>query len=324
VDYPDTQLYGFNHLSQHGIQAEYKDSNDIPLGRFLGFNIRHILMFFHTRRYDVVFGSSLLNTVILKKIFRTKTKFALLNISLNRLLRSNEGTFKIKFIKWLLKEIDGVVCLSRHQKEFLERMSVINPSKINFVPLGVDEKFYSPVYENRSETILSVGRDNGRDYKTIFKVARILKDTKFEIICSRRNIDGLGDIPENVTIKYDISKLDLKERYQKTKLLLLITHDDNHRDGADCSGQTVLLDAMASGLPVIASRKKCIEDYANDGKEIFLVDFYDKDDIFEKMLMLRDKNVRVNLAKSARRKVEKELSTSTMASKLSDVFKSII
>ena len=103
-------------------------------------------------------------------------------------------------------------------------------------------------------------------------------------------------------------------------MLLLITKEDNYLDGADCSGQTVLLDAMASGLPVIASHKSTISDYAKDTEDIILVDFYDTASIKDKINLLKDKSLRENLARNARRKVEEELSTKQMARGLSDVF----
>lgn len=328
VDYPDTQFYGLNHLSRFAVSAEYKELSDLPMGRLLNkilnFRIKHLLLFWFVGGRDIVFGSSILYLVILKKIFKTKAKFILLNIGITRTLSANKNK-KIKFgiISWLLSGLDGIVCLANIQKEYLEASYPFLKGKIFFVPLGVDTNYYKPSYENRKDYILSVGRDNGRDYKTAMEVARIKPEENFEIICSRRNLAGIDKIPANVTVFYDLSFAELNKKYHEAKALLLLTHDDSYVDGADCSGQTVLLDSMANGLPVIVSRKKYLEDYVREGEDALFVDFYDAGDIVMAINVINNEKISRNIAKAARSRVEKYFSTEAMAEKLSEIFKEI-
>ena len=329
VDYPDTQFYGLNHLGKFGVRAEFKEFDDLIksklLGKILGFRIRHLMLYFLAGGYDIVFGSSLLFMMVFKKIFKPKAKFILLNIGLTRTVSANKNNkLKLKLIKWLVKELDGVVCLSNVQKEYLENNFPDMKGKIFFNPLGVDDVFYKPNYENRKKYILSLGRDNGRDYKTVIETAKLMPEEEFHIVCSKRNLEGITDIPGNVKIFYDISYDELRKKYREAGMLLLVSHDDNFLDGSDCSGQTVLLDAMASGLPVIASRKKYLKDYTKDGQEILLVNFYDPANIKEKIDVLNgNSGLRSDISGSARNKVEKELSTENMARKLAAVFNSL-
>lgn len=328
VDYPDTQFYGLNHLSRFAVSAEYKELSDLPMGsllnKVLNFRIKHLLLFWFVRGRDIVFGSSILYLVILKKIFRTRTKFILLNIGITRTLSANKNK-KIKFgiISWLLGGLDGIVCLANIQREYLETNYPFLKGRIFFVPLGVDINYYKASYENRKDYILSVGRDNGRDYRTVMEVARTKPEENFEIVCSRRNLSGIDKIPANVTVFYDLSFTELNKKYHEAKMLLLLTHDDSYLDGADCSGQTVLLDAMASGLPVIASRKKYLEDYARNEEEVLFVNFYDASNIAAAINVINNTNTRQKLAVAARNRVEKEFSTEKMAEKLSAIFKKI-
>lgn len=329
IDYPDTQFYGLNHLNKFGIFAEYKEWSDISTSRFLSavlsFRIKHLLLYYFTGGRDVVFGSSLLYMMIFKKLFRKRTKFVMLNIGIMRTLKANKKS-KIKYalMKWLLKELDGVVCLARCQKEYLENEYSFLMGKVFFVPLGVDTDYYQPEYKNRKDYILSAGRDNGRDYKTVIETARLMPEREFHIVCSKRNLEGVNTIPKNVKIFYDMPSPELHKKYREAKMLLLITHDDLFRDGADCSGQTVLLDAMASGLPVIASRKKYLADYAEDQKEAVFVDFYDCANIKVAVESLLDnKGFRRNIAMRARQRVENEFSTEKMAKGLSGIFLSL-
>ena len=102
-------------------------------------------------------------------------------------------------------------------------------------------------------------------------------------------------------------------------MLLLLTHDDSFQDGADCSGQTVLLDAMASGLPIIASRKKYLEDYAEDREDMLLVNFYAPEDVVYKIRNLElDPDLRHKLAENSRGKIEQKFSTEHMPKEISE------
>ncbi len=326
VDYPDTQFYGLNHLSKFGISADYKEWSDVTKSRFwdaiLGFRIKHLLLYPFSRSQDVVFGSSLLFLMVFKKLFKTKTKFVLLNIGIMRTLAVNKkNKIKHAFIRWLLSGFDGVVCLARLQKEYLEEKFPSLRGKVFFVPLGVDTRYHQPVYENRKTYFLSVGRDNGRDYQTVIDTARLMPEREFHIACSKRNLAGVDSIPPNVKIFYDFPFSKTREQFQEAGLLLLITHDDSLQDGSDCSGQTVLLEAMANGLPIIVSRKKYLADYVADKKEAVFVDFYDPFQIkAAAVALMGDPGERGAMALRARARVEAEFSTERMAENLATVF----
>jgi glycosyltransferase involved in cell wall biosynthesis len=138
---------------------------------------------------------------------------------------------------------------------------------------------------------------------------------------SKRNLDGTTDIPPNVKLFFDISKKDLYKKYCEASILLLITHSDDFGDGSDCSGQTVLLDAFATGIPVIATRKSYIRDYAKEGVHLMLVDFYDSSAIIEAIGKITVSGEA--MAKNARLLVEQNLSTLKMAEKLSVLFRGL-
>ena len=324
----DTQLYGMNHLSSNFTvdSREFSDSRfgkvlQKVFGRLIDFRMRHFLSFFMVRKSDIVFGASLLYMIPLKKIFGAQGKFILFNISLNRLLNENSKSIFYGLILWLLKEIDLIVSLSHVQNTALEKTHYISKDKLAFVPLGVDTAFYKPVFTGRSDFILAAGRDNGRDYKTVIEVARRMPEQEFHLVLSPRNLEGIADIPENVKIFYDIPKKEMNKKYAEAAVLLLITHQDNFSDGSDCSGQTVLLESFATGIPVIASRKAYITDYARDKQHLLLVDFYDSSAIIEAMKVIKTSGEA--MARAARAHVEQGFSTTSMGTKLSEVFNSL-
>lgn len=325
VDFPDTLLYGLNHLAQYGFAPTALEPADmfphVRLRRFMPYRLKHLMLFFKTFRYDLVFGPSLLYMMLLRKLFKTRTKFILLAIEITRVLATHkDNNIKTRFVLWLLGELDGIVCLTQFQKKYLEDTHSFLRGKCFFVPLGVDTRYNTPQYENRSTYILSAGRDNGRDYKTVIETARRMPEREFHIVCSQRNLKGIRDIPPNVRIFIDLPFAELHRKYQEAEVLLLITHDDSFRNGADCSGQTVLLDAMANGLPVIVSRKKYLGDYVTDHAEAMFVDCYNPDAVKDAIQSFQSVEFRKEIAMRARARVEREFSTKHMAAHLAVVF----
>lgn len=326
-DYPDTPFYGMNHLSNFDIDAEYKDIYDViksqKIVQKLPFIIKHILLTKFINKYDIVFGSSIMYNIIFKKLFRLKTKFVLFNISLsNTLFRNNKNKLKYRLLKYLINQIDLIVCLSKFQMDDLVTNYQIDSNKLTFIPLGVDKDFWAPIEFDNNKNILSVGKDNGRDYKTLFEAAKKLPHERFVVVCGRWNVEGL-EIPSNVKMIYGLSINELKEEYQYAKMLLLITHSDEYSDGSDCSGQTVLLDAMSSALPIIVTRREYLNDYVSDNVNILQINPYDSNDIVAKIRMLDDKSLAKSLGESARSKVINNFSTLKMAENLSRDFKKL-
>lgn len=319
-----TQFYGLHALRKMGLDVSYKEFTDVYpsfLAKLLPFNVRHMLMYFPARNYDVVFSSALLPMMFLRRIFPSEAKFLLFNISMTRLLTSQKmGSLKKKLIDFSLLTLDGIVCLSQAQSDHLKKHSGFPHKKIFVAPFGIDTDFYKPGDEELpSDSILSVGRDNGRDYKTVFFVAERLPDRTFIVVCSRRNVEGLT-VPKNVKVIFDASHQEIRALYRTSRLLLLLTHGSGHADGADCSGQTVLLEAMATGIPSIVTRNSCLEEYITDGEDAFLVTPHDVDDVLEKIGVLDRNDVHDRLSQAARKTIVAKYSENIMAERLLGVF----
>lgn len=324
-DFPDTQFYGLNHLKKFGVEAEYKEFGDLVRSRLLqkiiGFRLKHFLMYIIARKYDVVFGISLIYMLVWKKILRTKTKFVLFNSALNRMLTVHtRGTMVFKMLAWILMEVDGIIFLAHsHLDKVVANMPFLK-SRSFFVPMGVDAAYFKPVYEGRERYFLSVGRDNARDYRTIIEVARKMPNEEFRLVCLPRNMVGIVDIPSNVLVYTNIPLVELRDMYERARALLLILHDDSYPEGSDSSGPTVLLEAMAIGLPVIVSRKDYLNDYVEDKKNALLVDFYNTGDIISSIALLANDAYRRTIAFNARTKVDSKFNTKQMAGEIATIF----
>ena len=322
---PDTRLYGMNHI--RGFETSIFEFGDTMIGKYsagiIGFRPRHALSYFWVRSADIVCGSSLLFLMPFRALFKGKAKYVFLNMSLNRFLVVNSKNVLLRKIsRWLVSRLDRIVSLSTSQMNELDIRFGIPKEKLSYVPLGVDISFYQLKYGGRKDYILSVGKDNGRDYETVVKVAKQMPQIQFRLVLEKRNLASIRSIPPNIEVLCNVNIVELCRMYNEAALLLLITHRDGHEDGSDCSGQTVLLDAMATGLPVIATKKAYIQDYAVDGSEIILVEPYDASGI-KKTLETITAEKKKSLARAARARVEKDFSSVKMGERLSGVFESL-
>jgi hypothetical protein len=54
-------------------------------------------------------------------------------------------------------------------------------------------------------------------------------------------------IPANVSVLYNRSYAEIRDLYARAQLVVIVSKDEQVADGSDCSGQTVILDALAAG-----------------------------------------------------------------------------
>jgi len=85
----------------------------------------------------------------------------------------------------------------------------------------------------------------------------------------------------------------------------------------------VVLEAMASSLPVITSFKCGAVDLIENGKNGFVCDSLDKAAIIQNMLRLRDPRTRISVGQSGRETVEK-FTTANMSHQLHSLYKKIL
>lgn len=266
---PDTLFWGYNHLLQSALLApRVVDLSDRPTAS--GF-FKHLLYFLQTTkelsRYDVVISSVGVPYLIahILSIFR-RPAWVFLNFNFSHVIkRRSRLSLKRYLFVWALKHARHIFCFSNAQINDL-RESGISQEKLSLLHFGVDYDFFHKVVDQvPSEYFLSVGRDIGRDYETLIEAARLVPH-KIVIITSLRNMVGIQNLPPNVSILYDLPYSEVRKFYQGALAILVVSQPDEVLTGSDCSGQMTILDALASGKPVVATKKDWIGDYFNNNE----------------------------------------------------------
>jgi len=197
------------------------------------------------------------------------------------------------------READAVTVPSHHARNTFVNFGV-PPEKIHVLPYGVDlEIFRSRDAEPATFNVLFVGRigiPKGVHY--LIEAANLIgAPVHLTLIGAAtdgtRQLLSRAKIP--VTTLPPMSKVDLARQYQKASVFVMPSVDEGLA--------LVQAEAMASGVPVIATRATGSLDLFSDGVEGFIVPERDPFAIADKLAKLRsDPTLRMQMGEAARTK----------------------
>lgn len=263
----DTALRGLNHISG----AEYITVGDSGIPRL----IQALCLVPHLLRYDVVVAQDelLLGYVVsvCARIFRLRTRWMYVAMASSTLMwRHAAHPVRLFLLRTFWASYFRIICISSGQREDFVRLGIAR-RRLAFVPFGVDAHFFQPTDASREEgLIVSVGRDTGRDYAMLFAAAE-RSGHAFVVIAARKNIPPGMPVPANVSVLYDRSYAEIRDLFARARLVVVASKDMRVPEGSDCSGQTVILDALVAGKAVIATYRPWIADYLVAGEDLAVV-----------------------------------------------------
>lgn len=267
-----------------------------------------ISMFFNLRKrikqFDYVHCNWIIPQGIIQGFF-TKTPYIISGLG-GDVTSLNKGFVK-KLKANALKRAEYITVVSKDLKTELEKR--YNVKDVEIIPMGCDIKKFSP--DNRREDCFD------KNKKTILFVGRLAekKGAKY-LIKAMKNIDAnlviVGDGPEKdnlvkyaqvvkekVTFVGPKNKTELATMYASCDLFCVpsIIAKDGDKDGLPVA----LVEAMASGAPVVGSNIGGIGEIIEDGKNGYLVRPKDVEELSEKInKLLSDEDTRKMMSKNAR------------------------
>jgi glycosyltransferase involved in cell wall biosynthesis len=157
---------------------------------------------------------------------------------------------------------DALTVFASAQVEPLARRLGVPAGRVRAVPLGVDTAFFRPGRAERDGGVLSVGTNAGKDYPTL--VRALPPGRPCTVVTDPWNREqaaaamaGLAHGPD-VRFRADVPIAELRELYARAEVLVLPL-----REAEVSSGQTVLLENLATGTPVVVSDVSGVADYAD-------------------------------------------------------------
>lgn len=159
--------------------------------------------------------------------------------------------------KNLINSSNSLFFLGKGEFDFAKSLYPEIKNKLHLLPFAVDTNFWKP--DNKiikDDYILSIGNDKARDWEMLINIAKRMPEEKFKIIT--KNIKILNSLlPKNIEhIKgdwkdYFLTDNEIRDFYRKSKMVILPI-----KQTLQPSGQSVCLQAMSCGKPVIISDYK--------------------------------------------------------------------
>ncbi|HEV2590952.1 MAG TPA: glycosyltransferase family 4 protein [Gaiellaceae bacterium] len=165
-----------------------------------------------------------------------------------------------------LRSSAAVWALSTAQLDVLARSGLAR-GRLHYLPMGVDCEFWSPPpVAAEPATILTVGNDRHRDHATVVTaVATVRRSLPARLtLVTAQPVDVPAEIGARVS---SADHRALRTRYAQAAVVALAVKPNLH-----VSGLTVVLESMAMGKAVVATRTPGIEAYVTDGVTGLLVE----------------------------------------------------
>jgi len=209
------------------------------------------------------------------------------------------------------------------EMEPVQRMFGPLHDRLRVNQFGVDTSFWRPEREKDGKYIMAVGNDVRRDYPLLLKLAKQMKE-RF-IVVTRQH---LGDLPSNVEqLRGDwhaqtLSDTGLRKLYQEAMLIVTPL-----QDSVQPSGQSVCLQAMACGKPVVLTKTVGLwsQEMMRHGQNVLFVPPKDLTALHKAVSSLIAKpKKRKKLGENARATVCDQADISLFASRLEDFAEQIV
>lgn len=224
------------------------------------------------------------------------------HIILQFIMREKEPTFRSRlkylFMRLVFSSIDIAVCSSTGEVFYYREVFNWKEGRTRFVPFHTDPQFLEVPRDENEGYILAAGR-TFRDYGTFFDAVRKI-DQKVIVVASPWSIN-INNIPENVSIKYDITMTELTELMRKSKIVVVPLEDTKIS-----IGQSVFLQAMAMGKAVVVTKTAGSIDYIIHLENGMLVPLRDSSRMFEAIqYLMENEDRRISIGKNAQQWVIK-------------------
>ncbi len=219
---------------------------------------------------------------------------------------------------YILQNCSKNLVVSRYTANLIADRYRLSSSRLRIMTYPIDTDWFCPATQSRNLNVVSVGRwyDPRKNIDMLLKAFAIVKQRILEA-----RLTLVGSLPEHIsaTLKENginrdtvclagaVSDEKLSEFYQQGSVFAL----PSYQEGLGIVG----LEAMACGLPVVATKCGGPEDYVLEGVNGYVVPINDHKAMAEKIIiLLEDSHLRESMSVGARERVLKHYSMPAVSS----------
>lgn len=155
----------------------------------------------------------------------------------------------------LAREASLVTVFSRNQLRLLAEALELPVERLVAIDFGVDTDFYRPGPAAAEPYVAVVGKDAGRDWPTLLAAASLTPAVRYVLATDPARLASLA-VPSNVTVLGMLGHREYRALVGGSMFSVVPT-----RELAYPTGQSVLLESLACGRPVVAARTGAMQDY---------------------------------------------------------------
>lgn len=211
---------------------------------------------------------------------------------------------QVRSVRRSVQSVSMLTVFSRNQIPVLAEALDLPSERIRFIPFGVDTEYYGYREDHRARVegvrIVAVGGDSERDYATLVRAMESVS-APLTLVCYPRNIEGLR-MPGNVEVLSGIPHEQYRQLLRDADIVVTPTRGPEYP-----SGQSVVLEAMATGCATVTTDSAAMRDYVDDGRNGLLVPAGDADAMADALNgLISDRGRRDALGSTAARVVQAE------------------
>lgn len=199
--------------------------------------------------------------------------------------------------------------------------------KIALIPYGIDVEKFTPDYvKKQSNLFLAAGRftEKKSPQSTIQAFAGVCRTESAKLVMAGQK-SGLYEIckqaAEELGIKKNVDFTGVQSPDEIAKLMrdanVFVQHSVTAANGDKEGTPNTILEAAASGLPIVSTRHAGIKEAVIDGITGFLVDEHDTDNMALRMKQLIDEpDLAIEMGKNGRRHIEEHYDLKRQSARL--------
>jgi glycosyltransferase involved in cell wall biosynthesis len=259
--------------------------------------------FLRSSQYDVIFSNGENVSIPLASLLKLRSRRPAHVLIGHRL----SAPKKKPFLRMLARQMDAIFVYAQIQKTYAEDVLRIPSAKLHLIPFHADSRFFHPMPEVTIEQRISSAGLELRDYPTLIEAVRGL-DVDVRLAAAspwskRKNETENRELPPNVSAR-GYGYRDLRDLYASSLFVVVPLYDTDFQ-----AGVTTILEAMAMGKAVIASRTRGQRDVIEDGVNGIYVPPGDPQALRRAITdLLHSPERRAQLGANARRTIENTMS----------------